>query len=66
MVSVQGVEDAVAAAGDALVEMRAPKVGAARAEGYEGEGWAIVKHATTEGAKRALKALIEHVQVRYG
>ncbi len=66
VVSVQGVEDAVAAAGDALVEMRAPKVGAARAEGYEGEGWAIVKHATTEGAKRALKALIEHVQVRYG
>lgn len=64
--SVQGVEDAVAAAGDALVEMRAPKVGAARAEGYEGEGWAIVKHSTTEGAKRALKALIEHVQVRYG
>lgn len=64
--SVQGVDDAVAAAGDALVEMRAPKVGAPRAEGYEGEGWALVKHATTEGVKRALRSLIEHVQVRYG
>jgi biotin carboxylase len=64
--SVQGVDDAVAAAGDALVEMRAPKVGAARAEGYEGEGWALVRHATTEGVKRALRSLIEHVQVRYG
>lgn len=63
--SVQGVEDAVAAAGDALVEMRAPKVGAARAEGYEGEGWALVKSPTTDGAKRALLALIERVKVRY-
>ncbi|MDB4928874.1 MAG: hypothetical protein JWM10_1358 [Myxococcaceae bacterium] len=66
VVSVSGVDDAVAAAGDALVEMRTPKVGQERNEGYEGEGWATVKHATTEGAKRALKALIEHVQVRYG
>jgi phosphoribosylaminoimidazole carboxylase (NCAIR synthetase) len=66
VVSVEGVDDAVAAAGDALVEMRTPKVGQARNEGYEGEGWATVKHATTDGAKRALKALIDHVRVGYG
>lgn len=66
VVSVEGVDAAVAAAGAALVEMRTPKVGMPRAEGYEGEGWAIVKHATTEGAKNALRALIERVQVRYG
>lgn len=66
VVSVDGVDEAVAAAGDALVELRRPRVGQARAEGYEGEGWAIVKHATTDGAKRALRALIENVQVRYG
>lgn len=64
--SVTGVEEAVEAAGDALVEMRTPKVGMARAEGYEGEGWAVVKHATTDGVKHALRALIERVQVRYG
>ncbi len=63
--SVEGVERAVAEAGDALVEMRAPKPGQARADGYEGEGWAVVKHATTEGARRALRALIENVRVRY-
>jgi phosphoribosylaminoimidazole carboxylase (NCAIR synthetase) len=63
---VSGVEAAVEAAGEALVEMRTPKVGQARADGYEGEGWATVRHATTEGAKRALLALIERVQVRYG
>lgn len=64
--SVEGVERAVEACGAALVELRAPRVGQPRAEGYEGEGWAIVKHATTEGAKQALRALIENIQVRYG
>jgi hypothetical protein len=64
--SVQGIDAAVAAAGDALIELRRPRVGQGRAEGYEGEGWAIVRHATTEGVKRVLRSLIEHVQVRYG
>ena len=66
IVQVTGIDEAVAAAGDALVELRTPKVGQARADGYEGEGWATVRHATTEGATRALRALIERIQVRYG
>ena len=66
IVEVSGIEVAVEAAGDALVEMRMPKVGMARAEGYEGEGWATVRSATTDGAKRALLALIERVRIRYG
>ncbi len=65
VVGVEGVEAAVAATGEALVELRAPKVGQPRAEGYEGEGWATVRHATTEGAKKALLALIERVRVEY-
>ena len=36
---VEGVADSVEAVGDALVELRAPRVGQPRAEGYEGEGW---------------------------
>ena len=66
IVAVEGIEAAVAHAGDALVELRTPKVGQARADGYEGEGWATVRHATTDGVKQALLALIEGVQVRYG
>ena len=54
------------ACGDALVEMRTPKVGMPRSAHYEGEGWAIVKDPTTEGVKNALRTLIENVQVRYG
>ncbi len=66
VVSVQGVERAVEEAGEALVELRAPRVGMARAEGYEGEGWATVRARTTGEVKRALRALIENIQVRYG
>ena len=66
VVSVEGVEQAVARVGDRLVDFRAPRVGQARADTYEGEGWATVRHATTDGVKQALLALVESVQVRYG
>ena len=63
--AVTGVERAIEQCGDALVELRTPKLGQARSPSYEGEGWAIVKHATTAGAKDALRALIENIQIRY-
>lgn len=66
VVSVEGVERAIEECGEALVEMRTPRVGQGRGDGYEGEGWAIVVDETTEGVKRALRALIENVRVRYG
>jgi phosphoribosylaminoimidazole carboxylase (NCAIR synthetase) len=66
VVDVRGVQEAVAKAGSALVEMRAPRVNQRRAPGYEGEGIAIVKSDTTEGVKQALLAIIETVQTRYG
>ena len=66
VISVEGVDQAVAEVGEALVELRAPKVGQPRAESYEGEGFAHVRSATTDGAKQALRTLIERIQVRYG
>jgi phosphoribosylaminoimidazole carboxylase (NCAIR synthetase) len=66
VVEVKGLEEAIAKVGSALVELRAPKVGQARASGYEGEGSAIVKDASTEVVKQALLTLVETVQVRYG
>lgn len=66
IVEVKGLAKATERAGDSLMELRAPKVGQARAAGYEGEGWALVRSPTTEGVKQALLALIENVQVRYG
>ncbi len=66
IVSVTGIEDAIELCGDTLVHMKTPKVGDRRATGYEGEGFAIVKHATTDGVKHALRTLIENIQIRYG
>lgn len=66
VVAVEGLTAAVEAAGEALVELRTPRVGMPRAPGYEGEGSAIVKGPTTEAVKQALLAIIQRVQVRYG
>lgn len=66
IVSVTGIDDAIELCGDTLFHMKTPKIGDRRATGYEGEGFAIVKHATTDGVKHALRTLIENVQIRYG
>lgn len=66
IVSVDGIERAIEICGETLVEMRTPKVGQRRSPHYEGEGWAIVKHPTTDGVKHALRALIENIQISYG
>ncbi|MCA2976883.1 MAG: hypothetical protein INH41_19495 [Myxococcaceae bacterium] len=63
---VHGLPAAIEAAGDALVELRTPKVGMPRAAGYEGEGWALVKAPSTGAVKQALLGLVQRVQVRYG
>lgn len=66
VVAVHGWDEARAVVGDALVEVRLPAVGQPRAESYEGEGHAIVRHATTEGALQALKELVTRVRVELG
>lgn len=63
---VLGVEEAQAAVGSWVVEARLPRPGQAAADGYEGEGYAIVRHPETRGALDALKGLITRVQVVLG
>lgn len=64
--SVEGIDAAIEALGDELIEMRTPKVGQPRATSYEGEGWATVRASTTAEVERALLMLVRTVQVRYG
>ncbi|HEX2571633.1 MAG TPA: ATP-grasp domain-containing protein [Polyangia bacterium] len=63
---IAGVDEALAAVGDAVVEVRLPRVGQERASSYEGEGYALVRHETTEGAKAALHRLVSTIQVIAG
>ena len=62
--SVEGLEEAERAVGQWVVRSRLPRVGQPRSEHYEGEGYAIVRHPTTEGAVHALRTLITTVKVR--
>ncbi|MFT5684956.1 MAG: biotin carboxylase [Myxococcota bacterium] len=62
--NVEGVEAAKAAVGKWVVNSRLPRVGQPRSEHYEGEGYAIVRHPTTEGAVHALRTMITTIKVR--
>lgn len=63
VIEVRGADAAIAAAGDALVEIRLPRLGQARSGGYEGEGFAIVRAHSTDRVKDALQALITGIRV---
>ena len=63
--AVEGLEEAQAKIGHLVVKAQLPQVGAPRRDGYEGEGWAIVRHPDTEVVKRALFELITTVKVHY-
>lgn len=63
---VHGLDDAHEVMGRYVVERQLPRVGQPRADGYEGEGWVIVKTADTETCKQALKDLISRVKVVLG
>lgn len=61
---VRGAAEAQAKVGHLVAEAQLPQVGQHRAEGYEGEGWALVKAADTETVRDALRTLVTLVQVR--
>jgi biotin carboxylase len=63
---IVGADEALAAVGDAVVEVHLPRIGQERANSYEGEGYALVRHETTEGAKAALHHLVSSIQVVAG
>jgi formate-dependent phosphoribosylglycinamide formyltransferase (GAR transformylase) len=63
--AVEGLDAAQQKMGALVVDKQLPRVGAPRAEGYEGEGWVIVKHEDDEVVRRAVMDLITTVKVRY-
>lgn len=65
VVSVSGADEANEAVGQVVVEAKLPTAGAPKNDSYEGDGYAIVRHARTELVERALKIIIEKVRVHY-
>jgi biotin carboxylase len=64
--SIRGLEQAQKELGDLVVEAKLPQIGMAPKEGYEGEGYVIVRHAETEVVVQALNRMIEIVRVDLG
>ena len=62
---VSGVRKTHEAIGHLIVEAELPRAGAPKSDGYEGDGYVIVRDASTEVVKRALSTIIETIQVHY-
>ncbi|MGE3164116.1 MAG: acetyl-CoA carboxylase biotin carboxylase subunit family protein [Planctomycetota bacterium] len=62
--AVEGVEQAQRELGSLVVEARLPRVGQGRNDSYEGEGYAILRHPETAVVERALRRIVEVVQVK--
>ena len=65
IVSVTGVHEANEAVGKWIAEAKLPAIGATKADGYEGDGFVVIRHESTEMVERALKLVIETVKVHY-
>jgi hypothetical protein len=66
VVAIHGVDRAQEELGDLVVETRLPRPGQPTAEGYEGEGFVVLRHEDTEVVARGLKRVVELVRVEMG
>lgn len=66
VVDIHGLAEAQAEVGELVIDRQLPRLGQARSDHYEGEGWAMVAHPETAKVEHALSRLITRVQVRLG
>jgi len=60
-----GLEETFAKLKGHIVDHQLPTKGAPRSAHYEGDGWIIVRHETTEGAVEALRTVVTGIEVQY-
>jgi formate-dependent phosphoribosylglycinamide formyltransferase (GAR transformylase) len=63
--AVTGVRETHEAIGPWLVEAKLPTIGATKSDSYEGEGYIVVRHESTEKVKEMIKTIIETIKVHY-
>jgi len=63
--SLSGVQEAHEAVGRLVVEARLPTIGAPKGDGYEGDGYVVLRDPSTEVVRDALKLVVETVKVHY-
>ena len=63
---IRGLEAAQRELGEIVVEARLPQPGQSRGDGYEGEGWVLLRHPETAVVQRGLFRLINILRVEAG
>jgi hypothetical protein len=63
--ALEGVDRAQARVGGLVVEAKLPTLGAPKSDSYEGDGHVIVRHPDTAVVEKALRIIVETIQVRY-
>jgi biotin carboxylase len=64
--AIHGLDRAQAELGELVVEARLPEIGQPTADGYEGEGYVIVRHPETSVVEKALRRLVSLIRVEAG
>jgi hypothetical protein len=62
---VDGLEQVKAMAGELLVDVRLPRIGAAKSATYTGDGYITVRHPETQAVEHALDLIAETVHITY-
>jgi len=65
IVAVRGVHEVHEAVGNLVAEAKLPTLGAIKSDGYEGDGYVVVAHESTDVVRAALKTIIETIKVDY-
>jgi biotin carboxylase len=63
--SVTGVHETHEALGKWIMEAKLPTLGAQKADTYEGDGYVIVRHESTDAVRSMIKFVIETMKVHY-
>lgn len=66
VVGVRGLDEVRRELGELVVEVQPPLPGQPRVQGYEGEGYVIVRHPETAVVEQALKRIITNVRIELG
>ncbi len=66
VLAVHGLDRAQQELGPLVVEARLPRPGKPKADGYEGEGYVVVRHPETAVVARALERIVSLVRVELG
>lgn len=63
--AVTGVRETHEAIGPWLVEAKLPTIGAPKSGTYEGDGYIMVRHESTEKVKELIRTIVETIKVHY-